>query len=45
VPVDVGEPQLSAWMGAFAADDDPHTLRPGGQIEQSEGPRVFRTAA
>jgi len=35
VPVDVGEPQLRAGVGAFPADDDPHALRPAVQVEQA----------
>ena len=35
VAVDVGDPQLSAGMGPFLADDDPHPGRPAGQVEQA----------
>jgi hypothetical protein len=34
VAVDVGEPQLRAGVRALLADDDPHSRRPGGQVEQ-----------
>ncbi len=33
--VDVGEPQLRSGMGAFLAHDDPHALRPGGQVQHA----------
>ena len=35
VAVDVGEPQLRAGVRAFLADDDPHALRPGGQVQHA----------
>ena len=35
VPADVGEPQLGAGVRAFLADDHPHPLRPGGQVQQA----------
>jgi hypothetical protein len=35
VPADVGEPQLRAGVRAFPADDDPHALRPGRQVQQA----------
>jgi hypothetical protein len=34
VPVDIGEGQLGAGVGAFAADDDSGTGGPGGEVEQ-----------
>jgi hypothetical protein len=33
VPVDIGEPELRTRMRAFFADDDPHALRPGRQVQ------------
>jgi len=35
VAVDVGSAQLSAGMRSFLADDDAHSGRPGGQVEQA----------
>ena len=35
MPADVGEPQLRAGMRAFLADDDPHSPRPRGQVQQA----------
>jgi len=35
VAVDVGEPQLRARVQAFLAGDDPHPLRPSGQVQQA----------
>jgi len=35
VPVDVGEPQLRAGVGPFAAHDDPRPARPLGQVQQA----------
>ena len=35
VPVDVGEPQLRAGVGAFLADDHPHPFRPAAQVQQA----------
>ena len=33
VAVDIIEPQLSAGVGSFPADDHPHPLGPAGQVE------------
>jgi hypothetical protein len=35
VAVDVGEPQLRAGVRAFLAGDQPHPLRPGGQVQHA----------
>jgi hypothetical protein len=36
VAVDVGEPQLRGGVRAFLADDDPHALRPGRQVQHAD---------
>ena len=37
VAVGVGEPQLGSGMGAFLAQDQPGTGRPGRQVDQVGG--------
>ncbi len=37
VPVHVGEGELGAWVGAFLAQDQPRSLRPGGQVDHAGG--------
>jgi hypothetical protein len=34
VPADTGEPQPGAGVGLFLADDHPHPLRPGRQVQR-----------
>jgi hypothetical protein len=34
VPVDVGDPQLAAWVWAFLAHDQPHPRGPAREVEQ-----------
>jgi hypothetical protein len=41
VPVDVGDAQLSARVGALAAHDQPHPRRPAGQVEHPGGGSGF----
>jgi hypothetical protein len=37
--------ELGAGVGSFAAHDDPHLLRPAGQLEQPGGLRVVTTVS
>jgi len=39
VPVSVGDPQLRPGVGAFLAQDDPHSRRPPREVEQGAGSR------